>query len=116
MPGNSRLRQELRKSVNEARFSNNTGNFKANDGSVRESKRKLMPLKSFNEAHFAQVIQRIGTTATHVAQESALQSPVTAYQSPSTDVLVNGRKRAIVDVSVSSANSKASVKGKKALA
>ena len=53
VPGNGQLRQVLRKSVTEARFSNNMGSFKANDGPVRVSKRKLMPLKSFNEAHFA---------------------------------------------------------------
>ena len=64
---NGRLRQELRKSVNEARISNNTGNFKANDGPVKEAKRKLMPSKNINEAQFAQVIQRIGITLTYVA-------------------------------------------------
>lgn len=50
---NGRLRQELRKSMNEARISNTKGNFKANDGPVSEAKRKLMPQKNINEAHFA---------------------------------------------------------------
>lgn len=50
---NGRLRQELRKNANEARISNTKGIFKANDGPVSEAKRKLMPQKNINEAHFA---------------------------------------------------------------
>nr|POE60561.1 uncharacterized protein CFP56_66079 [Quercus suber] len=106
---NGRLRQELRKNVNEARLSNTTGKFKTNDGPVREAKRKLMPLKSLNEAHFVNAIQSIGNTSAHAAQDSSDQSP---YMSN----MENAREQNRTDVNFRYANSKASVKGKKALA
>nr|POE86210.1 hypothetical protein CFP56_07022 [Quercus suber]POF09484.1 hypothetical protein CFP56_49248 [Quercus suber] len=72
---NGHLTHELRKNVNEARLSNTTGKLKANDGPVREAKRKLMPPKSINEAHFANAIQSISNTSAHATQDSAGQSP-----------------------------------------
>nr|POE93742.1 u11/u12 small nuclear ribonucleoprotein 25 kda protein [Quercus suber] len=52
---NGRLKHELRKNVNEARFSNVVGKFKASDGSAREFKRKLFSSKPATEAHLADV-------------------------------------------------------------
>lgn len=64
---NGRLRQELRKNVNEARISSATRKLKVNNGPAREAKRKLTPPKCINEAHFANAIQSIGSAFTYVA-------------------------------------------------
>lgn len=52
---NDRLKQELRKNVNEARFGNTMGKFKFSDGPAREAKRKLTPQNSVKEAHMTNV-------------------------------------------------------------
>lgn len=55
MLDNDRLKQELRKNVNEARFGNTMGKFKFSDGPAREAKRKLTPQNSDKEAHMTNV-------------------------------------------------------------
>ena len=61
---NTRLKQELRKNVNEARINNAMGKFKFNQGPAREAKRKITPQKPINEAHMANVAFSVGSIDT----------------------------------------------------
>lgn len=61
---NTRLKQELRKNVNEARINNAMGKFKFNQGPAREAKRKITPQKPINKAHMANVAFSVGSIDT----------------------------------------------------
>ena len=106
---NDRLKQELRKNVTEARFSNVTGKFKFNDGPSRESKRKLADQKPTNEAHMANVGLNVGRSDNAQAQASLVKSP-------KNHEVGNNKEWTEAEVFSSKLDHRALVKGKKAIA
>nr|POE62200.1 uncharacterized protein CFP56_39528 [Quercus suber] len=101
---NGRLKHELRKNVNEARFSNVVGKFKASDGPAREFKRKLLSSKPATEAHLADVELKASSSDSH-------QAYIALGRSPKFHEVIKGK-----DGPLSKVDHKALVKGKKALA
>ena len=100
---NNRLKHELRKNVNEARFSNVVGKFKASDGLAREFKRKLLSSKPTTEAPLANVGPKASSSNFYQAHVALGRSP---------KIHKVGIDK---DGPLSKVDHRASVKGKKAL-
>nr|POE55708.1 uncharacterized protein CFP56_27744 [Quercus suber] len=101
---NGRLKHKLRRNVNEARFNNIVGKFKASDGPAREFKRKLLSSKPATEAHLADVELKASSSVSH-------QAYVALGRSPNFHDGIKGK-----DGPLSKVDHKVSVKSKKALA
>lgn len=99
-----RLKHELRKNVNEARFSNVVGKFKASDGPAMEFKRKLLSSKPIIKAPLANVGPKASSSDFYQAHVALGRSPKIH------EVGINK------DGPLSKVDHRASVKGKKAFA
>ena len=99
-----RLKHELRKNVNEARFSNVVEKFKASDGPATEFKRKLLSSKPIIKAPLANVGPKASSSDFYQAHVALGRSPKIH------EVGINK------DGPLSKVDHRASVKGKKAFA
>ena len=73
---NGRLKHELRKNGNEARYSNVVvENFKANDGPAREFKRKLLPSKPNIKAPLSEAGPKVSSLVFQQAHVDLERSP-----------------------------------------